>query len=104
MRARPLDQASGQPLFSKARAHRRIRPFITGLILTVLLGGGFLTLQVELNLTTPLLTVFTLINLVLIFYPVSRQMKLLIGVAMVGLSVLLLKDWLDGLLYILRMP
>lgn len=104
VRARPFEQGPGQPLFSRAGSHRRIRPFITGLILTALLGGGFLALQMELNLTIPLLTVLALINLVLIFYPVSRRMKLLIGVVIAGLSVLLLKDWLDGLLYILHMP
>jgi hypothetical protein len=104
VRARPFDQAPGQPLFSRTRSHRRIRPFITGLVLTALLGGGFLSRHMELNLTTPLLTALALINLALIFHPVSRRMKLLIGVAMVGLSSLLLKDWLDGLLYILHMP
>lgn len=57
-----------------------------------------------LNLAIPLLTALALLNVALAFYPASRRLRVLIGVGLVGLSSLLLKEWVDGLLYLLLMP
>ena len=58
----------------------------------------------RLNLTTPLLAALALLNAALIFYSGSRRVRLLIAVSLVGLSSLLLKDWLEGFLYLVLMP
>ncbi len=57
-----------------------------------------------LNVTTPLLATLALLNAALIFYPGPRRVRLLVAVSLVGLSSLLLKDWLEGLLYLFLMP
>lgn len=56
------------------------------------------------NLTTPLLAALALLNTALIFYPGPRRVRLLIAVSLVGLSSLLLKDWIEELLYLVLMP
>jgi hypothetical protein len=57
-----------------------------------------------LNLTTPLLAALALLNTALIFYSGSRRVRLLVAVSLVGLSSLLLTDWLEGFLYLVLMP
>jgi len=57
-----------------------------------------------LNLTTPLLMALALLNVALLFFRASRRLKLGVGVAIAGLASVLLKDWLEGLLYLLQMP
>ncbi len=57
-----------------------------------------------LNLTTPLLAALALLNTALILYSGSRRVRLLVAVSLVGLSSLLLKDWLEGFLYLVLMP
>ncbi len=57
-----------------------------------------------LNLTTPLLATLALLNTALIFYRGPRRVRLLITVSLVGLSSLLLKDWIEELLYLVLMP
>ena len=58
----------------------------------------------SLNLAIPVLTALALLNVALVFYPVPRRVRFLVGVGLVGLSSLLLKDWVEGLLYLLLMP
>ena len=57
-----------------------------------------------LNLTTPLLATLALLNAALIFYPGPRRVRLLVAVSLFGLSSLLLKDWIEGFLYLVLMP
>ena len=57
-----------------------------------------------LNVTTPLLTALAVVNALLILGGASRRTQLGVGVGLILLSVLLLKDWIEGLLYLLRMP
>jgi len=59
---------------------------------------------VGLNVTTPLLTALAVVNALLILGGASRRTQLGVGVGLILLSVLLLKDWIEGLLYLLRMP
>ena len=57
-----------------------------------------------LNVTTPLLTALAVVNALLIAVGASRRTQLGVGVGLILLSALLLKDWIEGLLYLLRMP
>ena len=57
-----------------------------------------------LNVTTPLLTALAIVNALLIVGGASRRTQLGVGVGLILLSALLLKDWIEGLLYLLRMP
>ena len=57
-----------------------------------------------LNVTTPLLTALAVVNALLILGGASRRTQLGVGVGLILLSALLLKDWIEGLLYLLRMP
>jgi len=59
---------------------------------------------VWLNLAIPALTALALLNIALIYYPVSRRMRFLVGASLAGLSSLVLKDWIEGLLYLVLMP
>jgi len=59
---------------------------------------------VGLNVTTPLLTALAIVNALLIVGGASRRTQLGVGVGLILLSALLLKDWIEGLLYLLRMP
>jgi hypothetical protein len=59
---------------------------------------------VGLNVTTPLLTALAILNALLIVGGASRRTRLGVGVALILLSALLLKDWIEGLLYLLLMP
>lgn len=58
----------------------------------------------SLNLTTPLLTALAVVNVVLIVAGARRPARLSIGGGIVVLSVLLLKDWVEGLVYLLALP
>ena len=57
-----------------------------------------------LNVTTPLLTALAIVNALLIVAGASRRARLGVGVGLILLSALLLKDWIEGLLYLLWMP
>lgn len=57
-----------------------------------------------LNLTTPLVVALALLNAAFLFYPSPRRVRLLVAVSLVGLSTLLLKDWIEGVLYLVLMP
>jgi hypothetical protein len=59
---------------------------------------------VGLNVTTPLLTALAIVNALLIVAGASRRTQLGVGVGLILLSALLLKDWIEGLLYLLLMP
>jgi hypothetical protein len=59
---------------------------------------------VGLNVTTPLLTALAIVNALLIVGGASRRTQLSVGAGLILLSALLLKDWIEGLLYLLRMP
>ena len=61
-------------------------------------------MSVTLDLTTPLLAALALLNAACVFYAVSRRVQLFVGVALVGLALWLLTDWVEGLLYLVRMP
>ncbi|OLB96308.1 MAG: hypothetical protein AUH30_13010 [Candidatus Rokubacteria bacterium 13_1_40CM_68_15] len=57
-----------------------------------------------LNVTTPLLTALAIVNALLIAGGAPRRMQLSVGAGLILLSALLLKDWIEGLLYLLLMP
>ncbi len=57
-----------------------------------------------LNLAIPLLAALALVNVALVFYPAPRRLRLVVGFVLMGLSSLLLKDWIEGLVYLLLMP
>jgi len=57
-----------------------------------------------LNLTTPLLTALAVANALLIVNQASRRIQLTIGTGLVVLAGLLLKDWVEGLAYLIFMP
>jgi len=56
------------------------------------------------NLTTPLLTALAVANALLIVNKASRRIQLTIGTGLVVLAGLLLKDWVEGLAYLMFMP
>ena len=57
-----------------------------------------------LNLTPPLLTALAVANALLIVNQASRRIQLTIGTGLVVLAGLLLKDWVEGLAYLIFMP
>jgi len=75
----------------------------------VLVGVAFVGILwgerwVGLDLIIPLVTTFAVLNVALMFYPVPRHLRLSVGFALIALSLWLLKTWVEGLWYLLRMP
>lgn len=57
-----------------------------------------------LDLATPALVVLAVVNAALVFRPGSHRMQRSVGVALAALSLWFLKDWVEGLLYLVLMP
>ena len=76
----------------------------TGCLLLPVPGGGGPRGTVSLNLTTPLLTALAVVNIVLVVAGARRPTQLSIAGGIVVLAVVLLKDWVEGLVYLLTLP
>jgi hypothetical protein len=59
---------------------------------------------VDLNFTTPLLAILAVVNVVVILARAPRRVQLGIGGGVVLVSALLLKDWVEGLVYLTTLP
>jgi hypothetical protein len=58
----------------------------------------------SLDLTIPLLAVAAAANAVCVARGASRRWQLALGLCVVGLSAILLKSWIEGLVYLILMP
>jgi hypothetical protein len=59
---------------------------------------------VELNFTTPLLAALAVVNAVAVLARAPRRVHLVVSAGIVGLAAVLLKDWLQGLIYLTSLP
>ena len=58
----------------------------------------------SLDLTIPLLVAAAAANVVCVARGAPRRWQLALGLWVVGLSAILLKSWVEGLVYLLLMP
>jgi hypothetical protein len=58
----------------------------------------------SLDLTIPLLAVAAAANVVCLARGVPRRWQIALGLCVVGLSAILLKSWVEGLVYLAMMP
>jgi hypothetical protein len=59
---------------------------------------------VDLNLTTPFLAALAVVNVVVILAGAPRRLQLGVGGGLVVLTAWLLKDWVEGLVYLNTLP
>lgn len=58
----------------------------------------------DLDPTTPLLVALALLNAALVVARASLRAQLFVGLGLVVLSSILLRDWIEGALYLALMP